>query len=209
MSYQPVSDNAFTEMIATVGVAFGRSLRLAGRAFDDQHTLDLLLYSKDEADRTCAGTDALRRGGRDEDAFVWIQRAAALGHTAAMADYSDHAFTEFADHAALLDNADEVAGRRKTAKRMLDLALRAGEPKALLALAKAHDQAGWLQRDRIRALAFWDAYRQSVDGLALPRTIATLGSDHYRQQLGAAQQEEAGRLSLQIQADQLRARRGR
>ena len=208
MSYEPVSDNAFDDMIAKASVMFGRSLRIGGRAIDDQDLLDVFLYSKDELDRTCAGTGELRRSGRVGDAYSWIHRAAELGHTGAMAEYADHALTEFGSHADLLDHAAEVARRREIARKMLDQALRSGEPKALAAMAKAHGDAGLLRRDRIRALAYWNAYQETTEGLALPPGLQRMGDEHYRRALDATQQSRAERLSVEILAGQQAVGRG-
>lgn len=199
LKYVPIADGVFDTMIAKAGTIVG--LSIFGRRIDDEDVLDVLLYSKDEMDRTCAGTDELRRSGRVAEAYPWIHRAAELGHTGAMAEYADHAFTEFASHADLLDHAAEVARRRELATKMLDRALLAGEPKALKALAKAHHKGGILQRDPMRALAYWLAYRETTHASMLPPGLQRMGDEHYRQALDPVQQAQAESLAMALLAD--------
>lgn len=196
--YEPMADGVFADMLVKGGGMLRGMMRIAGRPVEEQEMLDILVYSKELMDRTCAGAIDLAATVDPGDAHRWIDRAAALGHPRAMAEYSQVAFAEFQTHHALLDNADEVARRRDRAEVLLDGALRAGEPTALAAAAKWHGSDGVRRGDPVRALAYWLAYSRSSEGRALPRAVLKLGRERFTSGLDAARVRQAEALSHEI-----------
>lgn len=203
--YEPMADGVFAGMLANSGGMLRGAMRIAGRPVEEQELFDVFIYAKALSDRTCAGAIDLAKSVDPGDAHRWIDRAAALGHPQAMAEYSQVAFSEFDTHHALLDNAGEVARRRDRAEVLLDAALRAGEPTALAAAASWYGPDGVRRGDPVRALAYWFAYSRSSEGKALPQAALKLGREQFTHGLDAAQTQEAEALSHEIATLGLRA----
>ncbi|MFZ5656689.1 MAG: hypothetical protein ACOY37_06475 [Pseudomonadota bacterium] len=172
--YESISDSTFATLLAGLAGMLDRGLRLGDERISGTEAIGLLSDAKADADALCEGTAGMTASMSLADAHRWNHHAATLGHTRAMAAYADHAFSEFPTVADLVDNAAEVARRRETARAMIERALRAGEPEALRALAIAHGTDGWMRRDPVLALAYWQAYRLTPAGQALSSTVAAL-----------------------------------
>ena len=196
--FRPISDSAFDAMLAEVALRAGNLFKIADTPLGDPVALDFMLDAKAEMDRLCVGTAGLEMEPNDRTPHRWVLHAASLGHPLAMATYGDYAFNEFPDTAAVLDHASEVARRRDRARSLLDSALRAHEPAALLAHAKAHDRGGLLEPDGVRALAYWRAYRQTGPGRSMSPAAAELTDRHYRNGLDAQAEAQANALAASL-----------
>lgn len=177
LDYKPMPAGEFTAMLARLVAGVGKAARFGEEPLDSETTIDLFLFAYEEAERICDQTDGLRANPPTQDAFHWISRAAASGHPMAMARYGDVAFKPFKETAELLDNAAEVARRRELTRAYAERALRAGEPAALLALAKGHSAEGILEPDPVRALSYWLAYRQTAAAKRLPAAMLRMGEE--------------------------------
>lgn len=177
LDYKPMPAGEFTAMLARLVAGVGKAARFGEESRDSEATIDLFLFAYEEAERICDQTDGLRANPPTQDAFHWISRAAGAGHPMAMARYGDAAFESFKGTSDLLDNAAEVARRRDLVRVYAERALRAGEPAALLALAKAHSAEGILEPDPVRALSYWLAYRQTAAGKRLPAAMLRMAEE--------------------------------
>lgn len=198
-TYTSMSDGVFARLLASAAGMLG-ALRIDGERIGVRDAIDLIADAKADMDALCSGTEATRASMQPADAFRWNHRAAMLGDTRAMAAYADYAFTEFPTSADLMDHAAEVARRRVTARAMLERALQAGEPTALKSFSAAHSHTGWLQRDPVLALSYWDAYRRTSEGHGLSAVQAAIVDRHLRNRVGAAGEREAQRRAADLLA---------
>ena len=198
--YQSVSDSTFATILAGLVGLFDGGMRMGDERISGTEAIGLFSDAKAEADALCEGTDGMKVAMSPADAHRWNHHAATLGHTRAMAAYADHAFLEFPKAADLMDHAAEVARRRETARLMLDRALRAGEPEALKALAIAHGKDGWMRRDPVLALAYWEAYRLTPAGQELSSTMASITERQLRSRVDPAGEARARGLARALLA---------
>ncbi|NYZ63283.1 hypothetical protein [Luteimonas deserti] len=187
IDYTPVPGGRMTAMIAEMVAGAGNAIRIDGRPIGDDRNIDLLLFAHAEATRLCADTDGLRADPPADGALYYVTLAAERGHPEAMALYPDVAFREFKSLSALVDAADEVERRRNRATQMLSVAVRSGEPAALLAMSRAHDADGWLTPDPARALGFWLAFSETPMHRRFPDSLT---SEHVRKLEQTASAEE-------------------
>lgn len=193
--YESLADSTFATLLAGLVGMFDGGLRMGDERISGIEAIGLLSDAKADMDALCNGTQGMKASMALADAHRWNHHAATLAHTGAMAAYADHAFSEFATVADLMDHTAEVARRRETARTMIDRALRAGEPEALKALALAHGKDGWMRRDPVLALAYWNAYRHTPSGQALSSTHASLWERQLRSRVDPTGEARARELA--------------
>lgn len=193
--WTPMPDGVFDQALARL-LAHRPDAKLDGLPVADPRTLDWVLQEKRRIDALCEGTAGMPPTARAQGER-WIALAAGRGNAEARLAYADMAFREFADAAEMLERADEVARRRDRALAWLNALERAGDARVLAARAKAH-RWGVLPRDRVRALAYWLAYRATAAGRALPPATADAYDAQYRKGLDEAGLRRAQALARDI-----------
>lgn len=198
LDYRPITDGALVELMTELIANAGSSIRIGGRALDDEVSIDTVLFAQEETRRTCADTASLRARPPALDAHAYIEQAARAGHPGAAALYPELVFREFRTPVELIENAEEVARRRDHARAYLLAAVRTGEPEALLAASRAYSVNGWLAPDPEQALTYWLAYTRTDAFARIPASLASERTAELEAMATASQQERAAARAAHI-----------
>lgn len=148
---------------------------VGGVRLDDPAAIRFILDMQSHLDGACAGADLLHDADPERAALEWIELAVQAGDTRAMARYAEVALAPYNSNITLIvDEAEEVLRLRDRSRMLLERALAAGEPEALLAAAHAHLTGGIRTRDPARTLAYLDEFEASGAPVHGPRSALVL-----------------------------------
>jgi TPR repeat protein len=171
------SDSALTNlMVDALASGMRISDRSSGAPLAPNAVMRIARLSSAQQKRDCADVIGLDEKDAPEQAFKWIERAAALGNLDAQAMYGSLAFAMF-DLRTALANADLIRDRKALGTKYLQRSMEQGNALALLESSKHYATGLLFPRDNEAQYAYLYAYSLTSQSEDLLPEIVQLGLD--------------------------------
>lgn len=173
------------------------------RAFTGQSSneraIQLLLDIQGDQERLCEGRELPAQAVRLRRAAIALDRAAQSGHARAQLAWVQAFRQRWFDPQDVVRSAELVRVERERARAYLQQALLSRLPEALLAQHVAHASGDLDSRDRVRAAAYWRAWRRlGSPGAPLPGWLLSEVDGQVAQSVSAQQLKAADALANQL-----------
>lgn len=158
--YVPLSDAKLEELVVNTA-AHGVTIRQDGHELTPEEVLTRLKMGLTQKARDCKGVSGLDEPDGSQQAFQWIERAAALGDADAQAIYGSIAFGSY-DTRSALANAELIRERKRRAIDYLDRSLAHGDALALLHMSRHYAEGDLYPADDATSYAYLYAYSRTA-----------------------------------------------
>jgi hypothetical protein len=172
LHYQPVDIDALEDELIDAAAKDHPFLRLFTGQSDSVRAVQLVLDIHGDQTSRCSHRGLPAAEERAQRGLAALEQAATAGHAGAQLAWVLAFRLRWADRDEVVRAAERVRVERERARSYLRQALAARLPEALLAQSVAHRTGDLAERDRVRALGFWRAWRQlGSPGVAAPNWL--------------------------------------